>query len=250
MDGYTISQVAERTGFAPSALRYYEQAGLVRPTRTEGGYRTYDDHDLELIRFVGRAKGFGLSLDEIAELLGLLAEERCEPVQDRLKTLVEAKIADSQGRIAELLAFTTELQHVAASLSLHTPPGPCDDSCGCTTEATDRGPTTGVRLTVRPDPGADAPVVCTLDPAEVQGRVDDWQALVGRAEDRERIDGGLRLRFPPDIDVGAVAALAAAEQTCCRFFTFRLTIGGSPSLDVIGPPDAQPLIESLVGAPR
>jgi MerR family copper efflux transcriptional regulator len=250
MDGYTISQVAERTGFAPSALRYYEQAGLVRPTRTEGGYRTYDDHDLELLRFVGRAKGFGLSLDEIAELLGLLADECCEPVQDRLKALVDAKIADTQDRIAELLAFTAELQHVAASLSLHTPAGPCDDSCGCTTAATDRGTTTGVRLTARPDQNADAPVVCTLDPADVRGRLADWQDLAAQAEDREHIDGGVRLRFPPDIDVGAVAALTAAEQTCCRFFTFRLTIGALPSLDVIGPPDARPLVESLVGAPR
>src|SRR4051794_17245466 len=46
MDGYSISQVAERTGFPPSTLRFYEQAGLVRPARTPAGYRCYDDNHI------------------------------------------------------------------------------------------------------------------------------------------------------------------------------------------------------------
>ena len=68
MDGCTISEAAERTGFSPSALRFYEQHGLVRPARTASGYRSYGDADLERLGFIGRAKGFGLSLDEITEL--------------------------------------------------------------------------------------------------------------------------------------------------------------------------------------
>jgi DNA-binding transcriptional MerR regulator len=82
MDGYSISQVAERTGFSASTLRFYEQSGLVTPNRTPSGYRTYDDHHLELLSFVGRAKGLGLSLDEIVEVLELRAQNRCAPVQE------------------------------------------------------------------------------------------------------------------------------------------------------------------------
>jgi len=134
VDGYSISQVAQRTGFPASTLRFYEQSGLVRPERTPAGYRSYDDRHIELLSFISRAKGFGLSLDEITELLALLDDERCAPVQGRLRDLVETKIADAQAKVAELEAFTAELRRVAATLGARTPDGPCDDSCGCTTD--------------------------------------------------------------------------------------------------------------------
>jgi DNA-binding transcriptional MerR regulator len=134
MSGYLIAEVAQRTGFSTSALRFYEQNGLVRPGRTPSGYRRYDDEHLETLAFIGRAKGFGLTLDEITELLGLLDQDQCAPVQDRLKDLVDTKIAEAARRIAELSSFTDELRRVAATLDNHTPDGPCDDTCGCTTD--------------------------------------------------------------------------------------------------------------------
>src|SRR5690606_32558552 len=116
MDGYSISQVAERTGFPPTTLRFYEQSGLVRPARTPAGYRSYDDTHIELLSFIGRAKGFGLSLEEITELLGLLGDDECAPVQGRLRDLGDTKLADAQAKIAELEGFTAELRRVAATL--------------------------------------------------------------------------------------------------------------------------------------
>ena len=157
MDGYSISQVAERTGFAPTTLRFYDQAGLVRPTRTPAGYRRYDDTHLEMLSFIGRAKGFGLSLGEIAELLGLLGDDECAPVQGRLRELVDAKITDAQRRIAELEVFTAELRRVVATLDTHTPVGRCDDTCGCTTDgspAVHRNVVLGRRPGDRDDPEA------------------------------------------------------------------------------------------------
>ena len=141
MTGYLISEVAQRTGFSTSALRFYEQSGLVRPGRTEAGYRRYDDDHLDTLAFIARAKGLGLSLEEITELLGLLGQDRCAPVQHRLKDLVADRIADADRRITELTLLATELRRVAASLEEHTPDGPCDDSCGCTS------PTTGAVVT-------------------------------------------------------------------------------------------------------
>lgn len=147
MDGYSISQVAERTGFAPSTLRFYEQSGLVRPARTPSGYRSYDDRHIELLAFIGRAKEFGLSLEEITELLALLDDDQCAPVQGRLRDLVDTKIAEARAKIVELSAFIEELQRVAVTLDHHTPDGPCDESCGCTTEQA--GPPPVVAMTVR-----------------------------------------------------------------------------------------------------
>jgi DNA-binding transcriptional MerR regulator len=78
MDGYSISEAASTTGFTPSALRFYEKAGLVAPSRTGSGYRCYDDDHIDTLRFVARAKGFGLTLDEITGLVPLVtAAEEC-----------------------------------------------------------------------------------------------------------------------------------------------------------------------------
>src|SRR5215467_13846312 len=69
MDGYSISRTAERTGFTISALRFYEREGLVRPARTEAGYRCYTEGDVAALRFIARAKSLGLALDQVAELV-------------------------------------------------------------------------------------------------------------------------------------------------------------------------------------
>ena len=68
--------MAARTGFSPSALRYYEDLGLLRPGRNRSGYRVYDDPSVERLRFVGRAKQLGLNLDEIGGLLALWDGDR------------------------------------------------------------------------------------------------------------------------------------------------------------------------------
>ena len=248
MDGYSISQAADRTGFPASTLRFYEQSGLVRPARTPAGYRSYDNRHIEQLSFIGRAKSFGLTLDEIAELLALLDEERCAPVQGRLRDLVDAKLTEAQQRIAELVAFAAELQHVSATLGHHTPNGSCDDTCGCTTDHVSNT-TTRVVLAPSASGSDDPPIACALGPGRVGDRVADWQAALAEATTREKIAGGVRARFPAEVDVASLAALAAAEQDCCRWFTFGLTIDGrGVALDITGPTDAQPVIDALVGA--
>ncbi|MDQ1466938.1 MAG: hypothetical protein QOH10_1353 [Actinomycetota bacterium] len=77
MSTYTIGEVAERTGFSTSSLRYYEGIGLVAPaTRTESGYRVYDDQTLSRLAFIARAKQLGCSLAEITDLAGIWDGER------------------------------------------------------------------------------------------------------------------------------------------------------------------------------
>ena len=75
-DQLTVSEVAERSGFAPSALRFYERKGLVHPTRTEGNQRRYDRAVLRRLAFIAAARHVGLTLDEIREALALLPDER------------------------------------------------------------------------------------------------------------------------------------------------------------------------------
>src|SRR5688500_3244733 len=101
---YRIAEVARRSGFSTPTLRYYEEIGLVRPvSRTDSGYRLYDDAALERLSFVARGKDLGCSLTEIAGLLAAWDAD-CEDVRARFRALVDGKIADGQRQIAELIA--------------------------------------------------------------------------------------------------------------------------------------------------
>ena len=89
MSTYTIGQIAERSGFTTSALRYYEGVGLLVPVgRTDAGYRLYDDGTLSRLAFIARAKRLGCSLDEISALVSIWNGDQCGPVQRRFHELV------------------------------------------------------------------------------------------------------------------------------------------------------------------
>jgi MerR family transcriptional regulator, copper efflux regulator len=250
MDGYSISQAAEHTGFAPTTLRFYEQMGLVRPGRTPAGYRRYDDGDVEILTFIARAKGFGLTLEEIADLLDLLGDDRCAPVQSRLRDLLEAKLVEAQHQVADLKAFTAELRRAAGALDGPTPDGPCDDTCGCTV-ASEHAASDLVELTRLANRSSVPAIECSLDAERIDDRLAEWRAVLTHALEREAIAGGTRVRFSRDVDLPGVATLMAAEQSCCRFFTFALTVDiDTITLDVTAPPDAGPVVDALVGPGR
>jgi MerR family transcriptional regulator, redox-sensitive transcriptional activator SoxR len=65
-DLLTVSEVADRSGFAPSALRFYEREGLIHATRTSGNQRRYERNVLRRLAFIRAARNVGLSLDEVA----------------------------------------------------------------------------------------------------------------------------------------------------------------------------------------
>jgi MerR family transcriptional regulator, copper efflux regulator len=229
MSTCTIAEASARTGFSASALRYYEQVGLVEPDRTPAGYRLYDDRSLLRLTFIARAKALGLTLDEIAEVADLWDGDRCGPVQDRLRTLLTDKIADCDHQARDAEALGRQLRHIAAGLEGHRPDGPCDEECGC--------------LSVEaPSP----PVACTLQITEMPQRVKDWREVNAEALAREPLATGVRLVFARDVDVGRLATLAAAEQGCCAFLRFTLTLGlDDVTLDVTGADDARAVIDAL-----
>jgi MerR family transcriptional regulator, copper efflux regulator len=246
---YTIGEVAERSGFSASSLRYYEGIGLVEPmTRTDSGYRLYDDGTLDRLSFIARAKELGCSLDEITDLVSIWDGERCGPVQRRFHDLVTTKIADSQRRIAELLALTAELQVAAAQLAGPAVDGPCDDGCACFGSGADPSEPTAVALAAKPAP---LPIACTLDPSAMRQQLAQWQDVLAFARARHDLgEGGLRIDFAPDVPVAEVARLATEEQRCCRFFSFGLTIDErGVGLEVRAPEEAAEVVAALFGAP-
>ena len=127
-----IGELAKLAGVSTSALRYYEEAGLLGPAaRTEAGYRMYGPEALGRLQFVQRAKALGLSLQEVRQLLASPAAD-VGAERDRLRHLVAHKLADTRARIAELQALDQELESLY--LRLLRAPGPeCGHvgDCGC-----------------------------------------------------------------------------------------------------------------------
>jgi MerR family transcriptional regulator, redox-sensitive transcriptional activator SoxR len=71
-----IGAMSERSGVAPSALRFYESEGLIRSTRNAGNQRRYERSMLRRIAFIRSAQRVGLSLDEIRRALDTLPSNR------------------------------------------------------------------------------------------------------------------------------------------------------------------------------
>lgn len=74
--GLSIGQIADRTGLAVSAIRFYEEQGLVFPDRNEGGQRRFERADIRRLSFVMISQQLGFSLSEIRTLFEDLPERR------------------------------------------------------------------------------------------------------------------------------------------------------------------------------
>ena len=97
----TIQQVSRRSGVASSALRYYEERGLLSSERAASGHRRYPRRVLRRIAFIVFAQKIGLTLDEIGQALARLPVDHAPTRQDwaQLSTSWSTRIDE---RIAEL----------------------------------------------------------------------------------------------------------------------------------------------------
>jgi MerR family transcriptional regulator, redox-sensitive transcriptional activator SoxR len=100
----SIGELAERSGVAPSALRFYESQGLIEATRSEGGQRRFERETLRRVAFVRVAQEVGLTLEEIRDALDSLPEQRTPTEKDwaRLSLAWRPRL-DAQIRMLERL---------------------------------------------------------------------------------------------------------------------------------------------------
>jgi MerR family redox-sensitive transcriptional activator SoxR len=78
----SIGELSARSGVAPSALRYYEEVGLISAERTSGNQRRYLRPTLRRVAFIRAAQRVGLTLDEIAEALDTLPRDHAPTKAD------------------------------------------------------------------------------------------------------------------------------------------------------------------------
>ena len=88
-----IGRVADAIGLSLRTIRYYEEIGLVKPSgRTAGGFRLYNDDDVDRLLLIKRMKPLGYPLEEMARLLNLIdalaeVQSYAEAVQQRIMEL-------------------------------------------------------------------------------------------------------------------------------------------------------------------
>lgn len=104
----TIGELAKRVGLRPSALRYYEEQGLLIPDgRTEAGYRLYGPTAEQTLHLIQRAQRLGLSLDDIRRLLK--GYQRGDLSDEAIIQVVEARAVALEQQLTELLVWQHEL---------------------------------------------------------------------------------------------------------------------------------------------
>lgn len=107
-----IGSVARDTGVPAKTIRYYESIGLIpRAQRSENGYRHYGDTDVEVLRFIQRARRLGFSVNDVADLLALWRDK--ERASADVKALAQRHVEEMERRIAELDALRRTLVDLA-----------------------------------------------------------------------------------------------------------------------------------------
>jgi MerR family copper efflux transcriptional regulator len=107
-----IGEIAAAAGVSAKMIRYYESIDLIKaPIRTDGGYRVYMPDDVHTLRFIGRARDLGFSIEEISSLLALW-HDRSRASSDVKRIAVE-KLATLEAKILELNAMAATLRHLA-----------------------------------------------------------------------------------------------------------------------------------------
>ncbi len=104
-----IGEAARASSLPAKTIRYYEEIGLIQPAgRSNGNYRVYQDHDVETLRFIRRARSLGFSVGEVAQLLDLWRDRSRSSRQ--VKALASRHLYDIDGKIAALKTMRDTLE--------------------------------------------------------------------------------------------------------------------------------------------
>lgn len=116
MKTLTRGQLARRCGIGPETIRFYERRGLIPEVpRSSAGYRRFDQHAVDRLVFIRRAKDLGFSLPEIGELLAL----HDDPGGDRgeVKAITLTKLREIEAKIESLERMRSALAELAQQCS-------------------------------------------------------------------------------------------------------------------------------------
>lgn len=115
-----IGVVARRAGLAVSAVRYYEEVGLLDPAgRSDGGHRVYPERAVDVLTLVRHCRDFGFSIDDTRALLSLADDSKgdCQDARDIAKghlNAVRAKLSELRQLERSLSRFVRDCEQECA----------------------------------------------------------------------------------------------------------------------------------------
>ncbi len=105
---YTISELAEEFDISTRTIRYYEEIGLLSPSRTPGNHRIFTRKDRARLKLILRGKRLGFTLEEIKQVLDMY--DVSEPEQIRLTIkIANEKLKEIDDKIEDLQILKNEL---------------------------------------------------------------------------------------------------------------------------------------------
>ncbi len=107
-----IGEAARASGISAKMIRYYESVDLIPPAgRSDAGYRTYSTRDVDTLRFIRRARDFGVPMDRVKLLVGLW-QDTDRPSRE-VKEIALRQVAELEAKIAELTIMKDALAELA-----------------------------------------------------------------------------------------------------------------------------------------
>ena len=107
---YKIGELANKLSVSTDTLRYYEKHDLLAPcSRSDTGYRLYNESNLRSLKFIISAKRCGFTLKDIQELLSIQVDKDSHSCHD-VKSFTEHKLQQVEEKISELVVIQSSLQ--------------------------------------------------------------------------------------------------------------------------------------------
>jgi MerR family copper efflux transcriptional regulator len=134
-----IGELAAATGLAPSAIRFYEQSGLLPAAeRSANGYRSYSADAVERLRYIQLAQALGFTLDALrADIVTRAGQTKDEIHEDMLQRL-DTRVVEIDQMLATLRAQRKDLLAVRAQMAARWAEGECLDAASVTLTPVER----------------------------------------------------------------------------------------------------------------
>ena len=118
-----IGELSKRTALSSKMIRYYEQIGLIQAAqRSAAGYRLYQEHDVDSLKFIQHAKSLGFNLNQIKDLLSLRQNSQRQSLA--VKQLALQHIEDLHRQMQSIQQMIQILEDAVAQC-------PGDESSSC-----------------------------------------------------------------------------------------------------------------------
>jgi len=105
----TVTELANRSGTTPHAVRYYTRLGLLKPERNpDNGYRLYRHNEVRWLTFIRQAKQLGYTLNEIGEIMH--DSDKGQSPCPRVREILQRRIVENRHQLETLLKLQTRME--------------------------------------------------------------------------------------------------------------------------------------------